>query len=76
MEQYAVWEGFMGDLEKKVATIQKKCNKFGCEFHFAKVGEEIREVEDSTRIDPTTGKPLRPTLKVTFSAPKTAEKSE
>lgn len=58
MEQYAVWEGFMADLEKKVATIRKKCAKYGCEFHFAKVGEEIREVEDHTRIDPTTGKPL------------------
>ena len=56
MERYAVWEGFMGDLEKKVASIQRKCNKFGCEFHFAKVGEEIREVADYTRKDPLTGK--------------------
>ena len=30
----------------------------------------------SSLVDPTTGKPLRPTLKITFSAPKTAEKSE
>ena len=30
----------------------------------------------SNLVDPTTGKPLRPTLKVTFSAPKTAEKTE
>lgn len=51
MERYAVWEGFMADLEKKVATIQKKCAKYGCDFHFAKVGEEIREVEDTTRDD-------------------------
>lgn len=51
MERYAVWEGYMADLEKKVATIQKKCNKYGCEFHFAKVGEEIREVEDTTKDD-------------------------
>ncbi len=56
MEKYAVWEGFMDDLNKKVATIQRKCNRFGCEFHFAKVGEEIREVADYTRKDPATGK--------------------
>ena len=48
----------MGDLEKKVASIQRKCNKFGCEFHFAKVGEEIREIKDFTRVDPYTRKPL------------------
>ena len=45
MERYAIWEGFMDKLEKKVATIQKKCQKYGCDFHFAKVGEEIRPVE-------------------------------
>ena len=56
MERYAIYEGFMGDLEKKVASIQKKCNKFGCDFHFAEVGEEIREVEDTLHIDPETGK--------------------
>lgn len=44
MERYAVWEGYIADLEKKVATIQKKCAKYGCDFHFAKVGEEYREV--------------------------------
>lgn len=58
MERYSIWEGFMGDLEKKVATIQRKCNKFGCDFHFAKVGEEIKEVADHTRKDPYTGKPM------------------
>lgn len=57
MERYAVWEGFIADLEKKVATIQKKCAKYGCDFHFAKVGEEIREVVDYTaEKDPVTGK--------------------
>ena len=56
MERYSIWEGFMNDLEKKVAKIQRKCSKFGCDFHFAKVGEEIREVEDFTRKDPETGK--------------------
>jgi len=58
MKKYSIWEGFMNDLEKKVATIQRKCNKFGCEFHFAKVGEEIKAVPDFTRKDPITGKPI------------------
>lgn len=57
MEQYVIWEGFMEDLEKKVKTIKKKCERFGCEFHFEKVGEEIRTVYDYTNCDPVTGKP-------------------
>lgn len=64
MERYAIWEGFMNDFEKKVAAIQKKCNKFGCDFHFEKVGEEIREVEDYTRRHPVTNKPM--TVKCKF----------
>lgn len=46
MERYSVYEGFMSDLAKKVASIQKKCLKYGCEFHFAEVGEEFKEVKD------------------------------
>lgn len=57
MERYMIWEGFMDGLEKKVNTIKNKCRKYGCEFHFEKVGEEIREVEDFTSLDPFTGKP-------------------
>lgn len=47
MEQYSIYEGHMNDLMKKVTKIQNKCKKFGCEFHFAQVGEEIKEVKDT-----------------------------
>lgn len=58
MEKYLVWEGFMDDLLKKVNTIKNKCKKYGCDFHFEQVGEEIREVEDHTTINPITKKPV------------------
>lgn len=58
MERYMVWEGFMDDLMKKVNTIKNKCRKYGCEFHFEQVGEEIREVEDHTTLHPITNKPI------------------
>lgn len=46
MEQYSIYEGHMNDLMQKVNKIQNKCKKFGCDFHFAQVGEEIKEVKD------------------------------
>lgn len=46
MEQYSIYEGHMADLMKKINKIQNKCKKFGCEFHFAEVGEEFKEVKD------------------------------
>lgn len=46
MEQYSIYEGHMGDLMQKVTKIQNKCKKFGCDFHFAQIGEEIKEVKD------------------------------
>lgn len=46
MEQYSIYEGHMADLMKKITKIQNKCKKFGCEFHFAEVGEEFKEVKD------------------------------
>ena len=59
MEKYSIYEGFMEDLEKKVNTIRKKCAKYGCEFHFEKVGEEYREVLDYQNLDPYTNKPTK-----------------
>lgn len=47
MVQYSVFEGHMDELKKKVVRIQNKCKKFGCDFHFAEVGEEIKEIEDT-----------------------------
>lgn len=45
MPQYAILEGNMERLMKKITRIQNKCRKFGCDFHFAEVGEEFREVK-------------------------------
>lgn len=45
MDRYTVWEGHMDALKKKVQRIEKKCAKYGCDFHFEEVGEEFREVE-------------------------------
>ena len=58
MEQFKIYEGHMTDLMKKITKIQNKCKKYGCEFHFAEVGEEFIEVEDPTTINPLTGKPV------------------
>ena len=55
---YAVYEGHMDALKKKITTIQNKCRKFGCDFSFKEVGEEFREVP-STEKDPLTGKPIK-----------------
>ena len=56
-ETFAVWEGHMEDLKKKVTRIQNKCRKYGCDFSFKEVGEEIREVP-SNETDPITKKPV------------------
>ena len=56
-ETFAVWEGFMDDLRKKVTRIQNKCRKYGCDFSFKEVGEEIREVPSNEK-DPITNKPI------------------
>lgn len=45
MERYSVYEGRMDDLMKKVTKIQNKCKKFGCDFHFEQVGEELKDVK-------------------------------
>lgn len=63
MEQYAIYEGHMPDLMKKITRIQNKCRKYGCEFHFAEIGEEFREVEDPTTLHPLTGKPVTRTCR-------------
>lgn len=47
MERFAIWEGHMDALKKKVKRIENKCEKYGCDFHFEEVGEEFREVEIS-----------------------------
>lgn len=61
---YSIWSGFMPELREKVKKIQKKCAKFGCDFIFEEIGEEIRVVEDKTDFDPETGK--HPTYNLKF----------
>lgn len=46
MKQYAIYEGNMERLTKKMARIQNKCKKYGCEFTFREVGEEYRKLKD------------------------------
>lgn len=48
---YEIYEGNMERLSKKLATIQNKCNKYGCEFHFEELGESFHTV-----LDEDTGK--------------------
>lgn len=55
---YAIWECHMDELRKKVKTIQKKCEKYGCDFTFEEVGEEIRDVTDRELVDHNTGEPV------------------
>jgi len=43
---YAIYEGNMERLEKKLTRIANKCKKYGCEFTYKQVGEEFRELED------------------------------
>lgn len=53
LETYAVLEGNMERLEKKLNTIRNKCEKYGCEFRFEKVGEEFRTIKDEAGIEHT-----------------------
>lgn len=50
MKTYAILEGNMDRVMAKINRIRRKCRKYGCDFHFAEVGEEFREVknEDGT----------------------------
>lgn len=52
MKQFAIYEGNMERLVKKITRIRNKCEKYGCEFHFAEVGEEFRtiELEDGSEV--------------------------
>lgn len=46
MAKFAIYEGNMERLEKKINRIKNKCARYGCEFHYAEVGEEFRELTD------------------------------
>ena len=46
MATYRIYEENMEKLTKKLNRISNKCKKYGCEFHFAEVGEEYKEITD------------------------------
>ena len=46
---YEIFEGNMDRLEKKLTRIANKCKKYDCDFHYEKVGEVFREIEDENK---------------------------
>lgn len=43
---YEIFEANMDRLEKKLKRIEAKCSKYGCEFHYQKIGETYETVHD------------------------------
>jgi len=50
MTQYKIYEGNIDRLEQKIARIRNKCNRYGCDFYYARVGEEYVESVDENKI--------------------------
>lgn len=44
--EYAVFEGNMDRLEKKLIRIRNKCRVYGCTFHYRVTGETFKELVD------------------------------
>lgn len=44
--KYAIFEGNMERLEKKLLRIYNKCKAYGCEFHYKITGETFKELKD------------------------------
>ena len=44
--KYAIYEGNIDRLEKKLKRISNKCKAYGCDFHYEQTGEEFRELKD------------------------------
>lgn len=51
--KYAIFEGNMERLEKKLIRIKNKCDKYGIEFKYEKCGEEFRTLKDENGEDYT-----------------------
>lgn len=47
--KYAIYEGNLDRLEKKLKRIFNKCKAYGCDFHYEQTGEEFRELKDEKR---------------------------
>ena len=50
-ERFAILEANMERLEKKLTTIQNKCEKYGCSFSYNKVGEEFRTLKNENGVE-------------------------
>ena len=46
MATYLIPEYKFDGLQKKANQIQKKCQKFGCDFHFEVIGDHYKEIKD------------------------------
>lgn len=44
--KFEIFEGNMARLEKKLSTIENKCKKYGCEFHFEQIGETFKAIKN------------------------------
>lgn len=44
--EYAIYEGNMGRLEKKLTHIFNKCKAYGCDFHYHQTGEVFKRLKD------------------------------
>ena len=47
MMKYEIYEGNMNRLEKHMKKIAKKCDKYGCDFHYEIVGEVFKDFEET-----------------------------
>ena len=46
MMKFEIYEGNMPRLEKHINKIARKCAKYGCDFHYAEVGEIFKDFEE------------------------------
>ena len=47
MNTYFIHESNLERLQKKIERIRNKCIKYGCDFHYAEIGEEFRTTTDA-----------------------------
>ena len=45
MSRYFIPESAIDSLETKLATIRRKCAKYGCEFSYSRIGETFKKVD-------------------------------
>ena len=48
---YSIHESLIDKLEKKLTTIQNKCEKYGCDFYYKEVGEVFKTFEENFDAD-------------------------